>query len=102
MAPKATGTAFYFTRVELSDAEWLDVEWWETFLQSPRDEVQAYSTQQGTLGVSFGDGSGSGLGGTVQILYRDGECPTMEAWMGTWRPCVHLFSSNWTGRNYEP
>jgi diketogulonate reductase-like aldo/keto reductase len=34
-APKSTGTAFYFMRVELSDAEWLDLEWWETFLQSP-------------------------------------------------------------------
>jgi hypothetical protein len=94
MDPKPTGTAFYFTRVELSAAEWLDLEWWAAFLQSPR-EVLAYSTQQGTLGVSFGDGSGSGLGGTVQILDQDGECPTMEAWMGTWRPCVHSFSSNW-------
>jgi hypothetical protein len=57
--------------------------------------VQAYSSQQGSLGISFGDGSGSGTGGTVQILGRDGNCPTMEAWMGTWRPQVHSFSSNW-------
>jgi hypothetical protein len=34
-APKPMGTAFYFTRVELSDVEWLDLGWWETFLQSP-------------------------------------------------------------------
>jgi hypothetical protein len=45
--------------------------------------------------VSYGDGSGSGTGGTVQILGRDGDCPTMEAWMGTWRAHVHSFSSNW-------
>jgi hypothetical protein len=51
--------------------------------------------QQGTLGVLFGNGSGSGTGGTIQILDRDGQCSTMEAWMGTWRPCVHSFSSNW-------
>jgi hypothetical protein len=35
MDPKPTGTAFYFTRVELSAAEWLDLEWWAAFLQSP-------------------------------------------------------------------
>jgi hypothetical protein len=91
---KPLGAAFYFTRVDLSEAEWLDLEWWEVFLKEPRT-VQAYSSQQGTLGISFGDGSGSGTGGTVQILDRHGECPNMEAWMGTWSPCVHSFSSNW-------
>jgi hypothetical protein len=88
------GTALYYTRVTLSGEEWLDLDWWESALKLDIS-VLAYSHHQGTLGVSFGDGSGSGTGGTVQILGRDGTCPTMEAWMGTWRPQVHSFSSNW-------
>jgi hypothetical protein len=91
---RPSGTAFYCTKVDLDESTWLDLNWWETFLQSPQP-VLAYSSQQGTLGVSFGDGSGSGTGGTVQILNQDGTCPTMEVWMGTWRMCVHSFSSNW-------
>ena len=31
----------------------------------------------------------------MQILGHSGACPSMEAWMGTWRPQVHSFSSNW-------
>jgi hypothetical protein len=80
---RINGTALYYTRVALSNEEWLDLDWWEAALKLDIS-VQAYSSQQGSLGVSFGDGSGSGTGGTVQILGRDGNCPTMEAWMGTW------------------
>jgi hypothetical protein len=88
------GAALFYTRVDLTSEEWLDLTWWETALQMNL-RVQAFSSQQGTLGVSFGDGSGSGTGGTVQILGTTGVCPVMEAWMGTWRPKVHSFSSNW-------
>ena len=91
---RPTGSAFYYSRVRLTSEEWMDLDWWASALQAPRP-VQAYSTQQGALGVSFGDGSGSGTGGTVQVLGHDGSCPHMEAWMGTWRPHVHSFSSNW-------
>jgi hypothetical protein len=64
---KPAGPSFYFTCMDLTDYEWLDLAWWESFLETPRP-VQAYSSQQGTIGISFGDGSGSGTGGTVQIL----------------------------------
>jgi hypothetical protein len=88
------GKQLYYTRVRLTEEEWLDLAWWEAALRLDIS-VKAYSTAQGVLGVSYGDGSGSGTGGTVQILGRDGDCPTMEAWMGTWRGHVHIFSSNW-------
>jgi hypothetical protein len=91
---RPVGAALYFTRVELDPEEWLDLTWWEEALQL-NIRVQAFSSQQGTLGVSYGDGSGSGTGGTVQVLGHSGVCPNMEAWMGTWRPRVHSFSSNW-------
>jgi hypothetical protein len=90
----STGPAMYYTRVTLTTEEWLDLEWWEAALRLDI-QVQAHSTLQGSLGISYGDGSGSGTGGTVQILGRDGSCPSMEAWMGTWRTHVHSFSSNW-------
>jgi hypothetical protein len=88
------GRNLYYSRVDLTEEEWLDLAWWEAALRLDIS-VKAYSSAQGTLGVAYGDGSGSGTGGTVQILGRDGECPTMEAWMGTWRAQVHSFSSNW-------
>jgi hypothetical protein len=88
------GAAFFYTRVALTPEDWLDLTWWEEALQL-NISVQAFSSRQGTLGISFGDGSGSGTGGTVQILGHTGTCPIMEAWMGTWRPRVHSFSSNW-------
>jgi hypothetical protein len=90
----STGSAMYYTRVFLTAEEWLDLEWWEAALKLDI-QVQARSPNQGSLGVSYGDGSGSGTGGTIQILGRDGSCPTMEAWMGTWRAHVHSFTSNW-------
>jgi hypothetical protein len=91
---RLSGQALFFTRVQLTAEEWLDLDWWAAFLQlNPR--VTAYSTNQGALGISFGDGSGSGTGGTLQVLGRNGGCPPMEAWMGTWRSHTHSFSSNW-------
>lgn len=88
------GAALFYSCVSLTDEEWLDLTWWENALMLGIS-VQSYSAQQGSLGVSYGDGSGSGTGGTIQILGHQGPCPTMEAWMGTWRPQVHSFSSNW-------
>jgi hypothetical protein len=88
------GAAMYYSRVRLTDEEWLDLEWWEAALRMDVN-VTAYCTEQGVLGISYGDGSGSGTGGTVQIGDHHGECPTMDAWMGTWARQVHSFSSNW-------
>ena len=91
---RPVGAAFYYARVDLTPEEWLDLSWWEGALELDIG-VHAFSSSQGTLGVSYGDGSGSGTGGTVQVLAHTGPCPDMEAWMGTWRPQVHSFTSNW-------
>ena len=88
------GMRLYYTCVILTIEEWLDLNWWEAALRL-NIGVQAYSMNQGTLGISYGDGSGSGTGGTIQVIGQDGPCPTLEAWMGTWRSTVHSFSSNW-------
>jgi hypothetical protein len=89
-----SGPSKYYTRVALTPEEWLDLEWWEAALKADV-QVQSHSADQGSLGISYGDGSGSGTGGTMQILGSNGSCPTMEAWMGTWHSHVHSFSSNW-------
>jgi hypothetical protein len=47
--------------------------------------------RSGTLVPSFGDGSGTGTGGTVQ--YHEGE--PFEMWLGTWHPRAFHFSANW-------
>jgi hypothetical protein len=52
---------------------------------------QARATKSGTLVPSFGDGSGTGTGGTVQ--YREAE--PFDMWMGVWSPRVYSFTSNW-------
>jgi len=90
----ATGAGFYYTVVNLSVDEWLDLEWWETALQlSPRQ--YARSRHQSIVGVTWGDGSGTGTGGTLQIVPTGGEAMAVEAWMGVWQPRVFHFTSNW-------
>lgn len=72
--------ALYYTRVELTAAEWLDLNWWEAALKMDIC-VQVYSHNQGCLGVAFGNGSGSGTGGTMQLVSKDGVCPILDTWM---------------------
>ena len=88
------GLHLYYSWVCLTPKEWLDLTWWEQVLHL-NVGVQAYSLNQGCLGVAFGDGSGTGTGGTLQVLGRNGPCPVLEAWMGTWCRVIQSFSSNW-------
>jgi hypothetical protein len=66
------------------------LEFW-THLLSTETGRYARSDRSGTLIPSFGDGSGTGTGGTV--VYEEGN--PMEMWMGAYSPRVYLFSSNW-------
>lgn len=84
----------YYTHVVLSTEEWLDLDWWEVALWL-NVGVQAYSQNQGTIGISFSDGSSSGTGRTMQVIRQNGPCPMLEAWVGMWQPIVHSFSSGW-------
>ena len=62
------GLHLYYSRMCLTSEEWLDLTWWEQALRL-NVGVQAYSLNQGCLGVAFGDGSGTGTGGgTLQVL----------------------------------
>lgn len=92
--PLPTGSARYFTRVYLSPEDQLDLRWWEAAL-GMGIHVQASHGEPGSLAIAWGDGSGTGTGGTFQVIGHDYNCAPLEAWMGTWRPVVHSFSSNW-------
>jgi hypothetical protein len=46
----------------------------------------------GSMVVTWGDGSGTGTGGTSECLDQRGR---LETWMGTWGDHVHHFDSNW-------
>ena len=43
-----------------------------------------------TLCPNWGDGSGTGTGGTLSLLDQP-----LRMWQGQWDPIVYRFSSNW-------
>jgi hypothetical protein len=81
----------------ISDAAWADLMWWRAALM--RDVSRpARFPGSATLVTTWGDGSGTGAGGTLhttdadQPTYRVGQ---VAMWMGQWCPRVHKFSSNY-------
>jgi len=87
-----SGKDVYYLMVQLDDHGWADLAWWRSALRS-RISRPARPTKTATLIATFGDGSGTGTGGTREALGSD---PTpLEMWMGTWSNSVHSFSSNW-------
>jgi hypothetical protein len=49
---------------------------------------------QGDEGITWGDGSGTGTGGTFQVIQASQGNMSLEVWMGMWEPQVFHFSSN--------
>lgn len=77
------------TRVKLTPEVREDLIWWDTFLRVGGG-CHARSDRSATLIPSWGDGSGTGTGGTLGLP----DCP-LQMWMGQWSPTVCTFSSNW-------
>ena len=89
------GKAMYYTTMVLSDRALDGLAWWRLFLQKNPGNPSRSGTA-GTLSVSFGDGSGTGTGGTMETLAVHGpQLPDLEAWMGMWSAQVLHFTSNW-------
>jgi hypothetical protein len=85
------GKAMYYTEIVLSEECIEDLEWWTQYLQvNPGNPSKAGAA--GSLTAAWGDGSGTGTGGTDEALEAKGKIGT---WMGTWAPHVRHHDSNW-------
>ena len=82
--------------VTFSPESLAELLWWSRLLPDKLG-YRIQPSDLATLCATWGDGSGTGTGGTVQ--FRDAQSTEaispMEAFMGTWTLVVHSFSSNW-------
>jgi hypothetical protein len=79
----------FYSKVVLDEATIQDLVWWKQALQVQVHCPTRYE-RAGTLTPGWGDGSGTGSGGTICIAMG----PT-DQWMGVWLFHVSATSSNW-------
>ena len=88
----------FYSAVELTPASMEALRWWQTYLAAnPGATTSRKTTQQGII-MKWGDGSGTGTGGTTECYpIEPGQIPepNIELWMGVWRVQAKPNSSNW-------
>ena len=84
-----TGAAVYYTRSPLSSQIKHDLKWWALLLGKDISRPSR-ALRSGVLVPTWGDGSGTGTGGTIQLPGQ-----SLSMWMGQWCPYVFRESSNW-------
>lgn len=83
------GLEMYLRRSPVDEAIRAVLGWWEnTLLDNPG--CHAYGTHARLLVPTWGDGSGTGTGGTIQLPLD----PVLRMWRGVWEPHVFRFTSN--------
>jgi len=93
-ADTSSPKAMYYSMVTLEDDAWADLDWWFTALTlNAHRPVRPKDASH--LGVTWGDGSGTGTGGTREVLGTG----VSDMWMGTWNPVVTSYTSNWKELN---
>ena len=87
---------FYYSMTTVSQEAWEDLGWWTQALKTDVC-AQARARDATTLSINWGDGSGTGTGGTNQWIDAKGPVAQLDMWMGVWTDQVHHFdrSSNW-------
>ena len=80
----------YYWKVRLSPGGIAELHWWNELLQ-PELCRPARPMRADVLGVTWGDGSGTGTGATVDLLGFTAQ----RMWMGTWGPLSRQNTSNW-------
>jgi hypothetical protein len=83
------GLAAYCSKTTISAAARSELRWWESFLGSTRGRPSRM-LRSATLVPNWGDGSGTGTGGTLGLPAQP-----LQMWQGQWSPVVYRFSSNW-------
>ena len=86
----------YFQHMHLSERSRMCLEWWIEALSLGLQRI-AQPTDVATLGISWGDGSGTGAGGTFNLATNETTVDVVEldVWRGVWSLPVLNFSSNW-------
>ena len=82
--------------MELSEQSQLCLEWWSEALTCGLSK-QTRPHDVATLGVTWGDGSGTGAGGNFNLAssLAISNVTTLNIWQGIWSPFVSSFSYNW-------
>jgi hypothetical protein len=83
------GKALYYTSIVLTAECIADLVWWREFLVRNPCQVSRSGQAQSLL-ATWGDGSGTGTGGTIEEQHA----PSIEQWMGAWHPLVLRHTSN--------
>ena len=92
-----SGAAKYYTSVTLSENSQQSLAWWIAYLQNHPGATTCTSSAEGLV-LKWGDGSGTGTGGTTEFYPIDPNqpfSPNIELWMGVWQPHCKVTSSNW-------
>ena len=98
-----TGLEPYLSRCRLTEAIIDDLKWWLIFLDKSEGRY-ARGSESATLVPTWGDGSGTGTGGTLAVPKLHpwkNHCNTIPTshpltmWKGKWSPFVFGYTSNW-------
>lgn len=93
------GAAKYYTQAHLSPLSMHALTWWKAHLQHAPGSATYRATCGKGITIQWGDGSGTGTGGTTEF-YEVSEAevqasPHMELWMGVWGAKSKDHTSNW-------
>ena len=83
-----SGIGVYYTKTTLTDSVIEGLAWWQAFLTAGRGRFVRPS-KAGVLSSLFGDGSGTGTGGTIRLP----DSHRLQ-WSATWSVNVFRFTSN--------
>ena len=86
----------YYQPMTLSTKSNHCLHWWIQALTSGLSH-QSQPQDIATLGATWGDGSGTGAGGTFNLVSQqeNSDITTLDVWQGIWTTSVAQFSSNW-------
>jgi hypothetical protein len=80
----------YYRTMLVTESAREELRWWYATLTTVDVCRSAYSERGGALSTTWGDGSGTGTGGTIDVTGME-----VLQWMGSWLPASLPYTSNW-------